>query len=137
MRRRRIRRWLPALLLALALAASWAPAAREAENPDKPETPAERIAGRWRITLKGLSTDHEEIVASLAVDGELLLGTFMVGRRTIPLSSGTLIGTDFKISFRHVFGETMWLKGRLGPRGLQGRWEAGGEKGTFTARRQA
>jgi hypothetical protein len=105
------------------------------EKPDKPERPAEKIAGRWRIELHDLPSEHEDILASFAIDGNLLIGTFTVGRRTIPISSGTVAGTEFKLSFRHVSGETMLMRGRAGPRGLDGTWQAGHEKGKWSAER--
>ncbi len=106
-----------------------------AEEADKPEKPAAKIAGRWRIELHDLPSEHEDITASFAVDGNLLIGTFTVGRRTIPISSGTIAGTEFKLSFRHVSGETMRMRGRAGPRGLEGTWQAGHEKGKWSAER--
>ena len=111
------------------------------EDRDKPAPspagPAERVAGRWRITLEGLSADHEEILASLAVDGGLLVGTLSVGREIVKIASGKIVGSEISFAFRHAGGSSIKMLGSATPRGLEGTWEAGGEKGRWRARRSA
>ncbi len=111
-------------------------ASRETGKAAKPApTPAERIAGRWRITLEGFSIEHEEILASFAVEGELLIGTLTVGRDMISIASGRAVGTSLAFSFTHAGGETFKMKGSASDRGLQGEWEARNEKGKWRAAR--
>jgi hypothetical protein len=98
-------------------------------------TPAEKVAGRWIITLDGLSDEHAPILASLGVEGDLLIGTLTVRRTTVPIHSGTIVGSQFRFSFRHVSGETILMKGAAGPRGLEGSWHAERAEGRWTARR--
>jgi hypothetical protein len=125
-------------LFAAVLLAAGLHAIPAAEDPDKkaPPTSAEKIAGRWRITLEGLPIEHQEILASLAVDGEMLIGTLNVGRDTVNIASGRVVGTDFAFSFTHVTGEVFKMKGSAGERGLEGTWEARNEKGKWRAARQ-
>jgi len=124
-----------ALLVALA-GASLCLADRDGEEkPDKPKTAAEKIAGRWRITLDGLPEKHEDILASFAVTGELLEGSLTVGRKTVPVSAGRVAGEQLEIVFHHMGGDPVRLKGRVGPRGLEGVWETRDLKGRWTARR--
>lgn len=130
-----MKRALGMLFLAVVASVAIPAGVRASEEADKPERSAEKIAGRWRIELHDLPSEHEDITASFAVDGNLLIGTLTVGRRTIPISSGTIAGTEFKLSFRHVSGETMQMRGRAGPRGLDGTWQAGHEKGKWSAQR--
>ena len=104
---------------------------------EQDDSPARRIAGQWRIALEGLPIDHQEILASLAVDGELLIGTLTVGRETVNVSAGKVIGTAFSFSFQHRSGETFRMRGIAGPDGLAGTWEARNEKGKWRARRVA
>lgn len=120
------------LAIAVWLVSAWPSAAQE--GPPKRETPAEKVAGRWRITLDDLPVDHDPILASLAVEGDLLIGTLTVGRRTVPIHSGRIVGGQFRFSFRHLSGEVFKMKGAPGPRGLEGAWEAGQETGRWTAR---
>ena len=84
-----MRRALPAALAAVMLLAS-SPAAAGGREGDKPAppppTPAERIAGRWRITLDGLAEEHQEILAAFAIEGELLIGTLSVGRDMVKIA---------------------------------------------------
>lgn len=125
-----MKRARPALLLALALLAPGA-----AQDPNRPPTPAERIAGRWRISLEGMGSVHQDILASFAVEGDLLIGTLTVGRDTINVASGKVVGTDLSFSIRHGDGETFKMKGTAGERGLQGDWEARNERGKWRASR--
>jgi len=127
------------LLLVLALALASPPAARaggeEGGQEEKPPSAAERIAGRWRITLDGLTADHEEILASLAVDGDMLIGTLTVGRESVNIKSGKVVGVDLSFSFDHGHGETFFMRGTVGPRGLEGGWEARSERGKWRGSR--
>ena len=125
---------LLALLLLIHLHVSVLPAAGRDEEPEKPETRAERVAGRWRISLQGLPDDHDPILASLAVEGDLLIGTLTVGRKTVSIHSGRIVGDQFRFTFRHVSGLVYKMKGAPGPRGLEGTWEGGRESGRWTAR---
>jgi hypothetical protein len=127
------RKILVAVLLALFFQLP-AVAAREAEDPEKPESPAERVSGRWRIALSGLAEDHDPILASFAVEGDLLIGTLTVGRETVSIHSGRIIGSQFKFSFRHVSGEPFQMRGAPGPQGLEGTWRSDRSDGRWTAR---
>ena len=137
----RIQRWTLSLMVILALGLSavafepMAAGTKSKEDSDKPETSADKVAGRWRIKLEGLSDKHEPILASFAVEGEILVGTVSVGRKTMPVSSGQVAGTSFKLEFRHVDGDRFKLRGRASARGLEGMWEAGDTRGKWTARR--
>ncbi|MBI3449501.1 MAG: hypothetical protein HY049_11355 [Acidobacteria bacterium] len=106
-----------------------------AADPNVPPTSAERIAGRWRITLQGLADAHEDIMASLAVEGELLSGTLSVGRESLNVASGKVVGVDFSFTFRHAAGEMVRMKGAADADGLSGRWEFGNARGTWRAAR--
>lgn len=133
------RRAVSIILMTVAAALWLAPALQAGrdggkEAPEKPETPAERVAGRWKITLDGLPDDHEPILASLAVEGELLIGTLTVGRQTVPIHSGRIVGDSFKFSFRHVSGDSFVMQGSHTLRGLVGTWEGGRLSGRWTAR---
>lgn len=124
------------LLAAVAfLIGSAGAAPREAEEPEKPETAAEKIAGRWRIELDGLPDEHKVVFASFAVEGELLVGTLSVGRSTVPITAGRIAGTEVQIRFRHDREMTIRMRGRLGPRGLEGTWEGSDLKGTWRGTR--
>jgi hypothetical protein len=123
-----------AAVLAL-LAAPAAPAASAGPESKKPPA-AEKIAGRWTITLEGLPFEHQEILASLGVEGEILVGTLTVGAETIPIASGRAVGTDIAFALAHVSGETFKMKGTATARGLEGTWEARGEKGRWRAARR-
>jgi len=105
------------------------------EKPDKPETPADKIAGRWRITLEGLPDKHADILASFAVNGEILEGSFSVDRNTVPISAGRIAGDRLDVRFHHAGGEEIRMKGRVGPRGLEGTWETRDLRGKWSARR--
>jgi hypothetical protein len=137
----RIQRWTLSLMVILALGLSavafepMAAGTKSKEDSDKPETSADKIAGRWRIKLEGLSDKHEPILASFAVEGELLVGTVSVGRKTMPVSSGRVSDTSFKLEFRHVDGDRFKMRGRAGVRGLEGTWEARDMHGKWSARR--
>jgi len=113
-----------------------AAAASSGEEKEAPPTSAEKIAGRWRIVLEGLSVEHQEILASFAVDGEMLIGTLTVARETVNITSGRVVGTDFSFSFVHRSDEIFKMRGGVGPRGLEGTWEARGEKGRWRAERR-
>jgi hypothetical protein len=106
-----------------------------AEDPNRPPTPSERIAGRWRITLDGLPVEHQDLLASFAVEGDLLIGTLTVGRSTLNIQSGKVAGLDFSFAFRHGDGETFRMRGTVVERGLQGEWVAGNERGPWKAAR--
>ena len=115
--------------------AASAPGRGGAPDPNSGRVAAEKIAGRWRITLEGLSTDHQEILASFAVDGDLLLGTLTVGQGTLNISSGKVVGADLSFSFRHRDGGIFKMKGSASERGLQGAWEALNERGKWRGTR--
>jgi hypothetical protein len=141
LRRGVIRTAILALAMAVAGAPPCSPAAPPAmqrggtRDPNAPGTAAEKIAGRWRLTLDGLSVDHQEILASLAVDGGLLIGTLTVGQSTVKISSGEVFGADFSFSFRHLDGGSFKMSGSATERGLQGVWEARNERGKWRASR--
>ncbi len=122
--------------LILASAFSSPPAAgRDGEEPpEKPRTGADLVAGRWLVALDGLPDEHAPILVSLAVEGDLLIGTLTVGRTTVPIHSGRIVGSQFRFSFRHVTGETFLMKGAPGPRGLEGSWYGERSEGRWTAR---
>lgn len=122
------------LLILHAAAALPALASREkGEDPPGPKSPAERVAGRWRISLDGLSQEHDPILASLAVEGDLLIGTLTAGRSTVPIRSGRIVGDHFKFSFRHADGAVYRMRGAPGPQGLEGTWRSDRESGRWTA----
>jgi hypothetical protein len=127
--------WKSALVLALVMIAWPAAAREEKEAPPKPGTPAERVAGRWKITLAGLSEDHGPILASFAVEGDLLVGTLTVARESVSLHSGRIIGDQFRFSFDHASGRTFRMRGAPGPRGLEGSWAGDHASGRWTAQR--
>jgi len=123
----RVRRAVAVLLAVSALGA--------APDPIAPPTTAERIAGRWRITLEGMGEEHAEVTASLAVDGEMLSGTLTSGRQSLNVSSGKVIGLDFSFTFRHAGGDEVRMKGVADARGLSGRWEFRHDGGRWRATR--
>lgn len=123
------------LLVALACATVCLADRDRAEEPEKPRTAAEKIAGRWRISIEGLPDKHEDILASFAVTGELLEGSLTVGRTSVPVSAGRIAGERVDIIFHHAGGDQVRLKGRVGPRGLEGTWETNDLKGKWSARR--
>lgn len=122
--------------LGASLVSGIAAAGAFAEERKEPPTSAEKVAGRWRITLEGLPVDHREILASLGVQGEMLVGTLTAGQDTANILSGKIVGTDISFSFRHADGEVFRMTGGIGPRGLEGNWEARGEKGRWRAEKQ-
>jgi len=121
-------------LLALAGGASLA-ASGDGDEPVKPKTPAQRISGRWRIEIQGLPDNHSDILASFAVNGELLEGSLTVERKKVPISAGRISGDRLDIIFHHPGGESIRMKGRVGSRGLEGTWESRDLKGKWSARR--
>lgn len=132
----RILRASTALLLLLSFVPGSGAAARGEEEPppEEPRTGSQLVAGRWLAKIDGLADDHEPVLISLAVEGDLLIGTLTVGRTTVPIHSGRIVGSQFRFSFRHADGATFVLKGAPGPRGLEGSWRGERGEGRWTAR---
>ncbi len=122
------------LVLAAALVSPLAAGRNGEEKPEEPKSGADLVAGRWLVALEDLPDEHAPILASLAVEGDLLIGTLTVGRTTVPIHSGRIVGSQFRFSFRHVTGETFFMKGAPGPRGLEGSWHGESSEGRWTAR---